>query len=81
MSDSAVEGLYDGENPIHKRDLWANSKQLVPSESRREQDVPVFRGAVSGGNDAWRVAYWDDVLWWVTDRLDRIDPQLWRVAP
>jgi hypothetical protein len=29
----------------------------------------------------WHVAYWDDVLWWVTDRLDRIDPQLWRVAP
>jgi hypothetical protein len=40
--------------------------------------------ALSGGQtrtDAWHVAYWDDVLWWVTDRLDRIDPQLWRVAP
>jgi hypothetical protein len=30
---------------------------------------------------AWHVAEWDDVLWWVTDRLDRIDPQLWKVAP
>jgi hypothetical protein len=41
--------------------------------------------AVSGGQTrtdaAWHVAEWDDVLWWVTDRLDRIDPQLWRVAP
>jgi hypothetical protein len=40
--------------------------------------------ADSGGQtrtDEWRVSYWDDVLWWVTDRLDRIDPQLWRVAP
>jgi hypothetical protein len=40
--------------------------------------------ADSGGQTRtaeWHVAYWDDVLWWVTDRLDRIDPQLWRVAP
>jgi hypothetical protein len=62
-----------------QRDLEGSDDVVVPGQ------LDIYGVlAVSGGQtrtDAWHVAYWDDVLWWVTDRLDRIDPQLWRVAP
>lgn len=76
----AVDRLGGAENPIPMRVPEATSKELVPSETRRMQDVPAFGAAVGGGN-AWHVAEWDDVLWWVTDRLEQADPQLWQVAP
>jgi hypothetical protein len=62
-----------------QRDLEGSDDVVVPGQLGLDGVL-----ADSGGQTRtaeWHDAYWDDVLWWATDRLDRIDPQLWRVAP
>jgi hypothetical protein len=44
------------------------------------QAETVSRGRKTPQDDPWRIPEWDDVWWWVTDRLDRIDPDLRGVA-
>jgi hypothetical protein len=64
-----------------ERGLGGSEDVVVPGQLDLDGVLAVSGGQTRTDTDPWRVAYWDDVLWWVTDRLDRIDPQLWRVAP
>jgi hypothetical protein len=66
------------ENDAISGEFLTSKDVVVPAKALSRADQPAFRGESA---ESWHVAYWDDVLWWVTDRLDRIDPQLWRVAP
>lgn len=62
MSDEIVRLLTE------IRDLLAEQT----SETARDtpQEEPPRR------LNAWHVAEWDDVWWWVADRLDQIQPDL-----
>jgi hypothetical protein len=83
--DSYHTRTYDGQTGAEMTDeqwdLGMRDEPAVPGQLDIYGVLAGSGGQTRTDTDPWRVAYWDDVLWWVTDRLDRIDPQLWRVAP